>query len=735
MALLLGVSLALTGRLSSARAATLTVTNTNDSGGGSLRQAILDASPGDTINFNLPAGSVIALTSGELLINKSLTVNGLGSAALTVQRSTAMGTADFRIFDVDASGATVAISGLTIANGKASSFGGGVALFHGTVTLTGCTISGNSAFGFGGGVDSANGDVNMTIVNCTISGNSVTGNAAIGGGIDNAGTMTITGSTISGNAASGTGDSGGGINNGGMLTITGSTVAGNTSSQSGGGIDNSGTLTITGSTINGNSTTSLQGPTGGGIRNHGGVLTILNSTINGNSVTGGTNIAANQFGGLGGGLMNQALGPAGGVMKIINSTISGNSATGLLANGGGIDTESGSATTLVNTTITNNSASGESSLGGGVRNGGTVNIANTIIAGNSAPEAPDCANSFMSQGYNLIGNSAGCTGFTATGDQLNKNPQLGPLANNGGPMQTHALLCSSPAIDKGSNALAKDQNGALLTTDQRGAGFPRSFNGTVDIGAFESELFTCPANIMVSNTANQCGAVVNYSPPSVDPGCGSVSCSSPPGSFFPVGTTTVTCTFGPGQSCSFTITVADTQAPQIVCPSNLLAVVPQNACPAAGCLAVTYNTPIPTDNCSGVTVACNPPSGSCFPLGATTVNCTATDAAGNTTTCGFSVTVFDVCLQDDASPGNVLLFNSVTGDYRFCCGGTTYTGRGQVTVMGCVIALTHSPADRRVVAKVDRSTFRGSASLQLPVGTIRCSIADRDTRNNSCACQ
>ncbi len=111
-----------------AAAVTLTVTNGSDSGAGSLRQAILDAASGDTINFSLPANSsTITLTNAELLIDKSLTITGPGADQLTVQRSTASGTPDFRIFNITFGDFDVTISGLTIANGSVTgSDGGGI---------------------------------------------------------------------------------------------------------------------------------------------------------------------------------------------------------------------------------------------------------------------------------------------------------------------------------------------------------------------------------------------------------------------------------------------------------------------------------------------------------------------------------------------------------------------------------------------------------------------------------
>src|SRR3982074_3142343 len=104
LSLLLGLSLSLLflilARPRGVRAATITVTSTGDSGAGTLRQAILDANSGDTINFSLAANSTITLTTAELLINKSLTISGPGANLLTVRRSTAGGTPDFRIFHI-----------------------------------------------------------------------------------------------------------------------------------------------------------------------------------------------------------------------------------------------------------------------------------------------------------------------------------------------------------------------------------------------------------------------------------------------------------------------------------------------------------------------------------------------------------------------------------------------------------------------------------------------------------
>ncbi len=249
---------------------------------------------------------------------------------------------------------------------------------------------------------------------------------------------------------------------------------------------------------------------------------------------------------------------------------------------------------------------------------------------------------------------------------------------------------------------------------------------------------TCPADVVVPNTMGQCEAVVTYPAPTSDGDCGVVTCTPASGATFPVGMTTVTCTSMSGAGCAFTVTVNDTEPPVITCPAAVTAVTDQNACANAGCQVVNYTAPAATDNCPGVAVVCNPPSGSCFPTGVTTVTCTATDASGNMASCMFAVTTFDEALQDDANPANILLWNSITGQYRFCCNGITFTGVGKTKRQGCVFTLDHTTAaDRRVLGRVDKAVHSGTGSLQAPPGTGRCTIGDRNTLNdtNLTSCQ
>ncbi len=225
-----------------------TVTSTADAGGicpgasCTLRQAIATAVSGTTITFAANVRGTINLTSGELLINKNLTINGPGANLLSVQRSAVGGTPAFRIFNITPNSVFAAISGLTIANGNSPSNGGGISN-TGVLTISNSTISGNSTGSSGGGIVSSD---NLNVVNSTVSGNSATG--GFGGGIYSTNTVNITSSTISGNSATEPSfsiGSGGGMHNaGGAVTLTNSTVSGNTAQFRGGGIMSpSGTLT------------------------------------------------------------------------------------------------------------------------------------------------------------------------------------------------------------------------------------------------------------------------------------------------------------------------------------------------------------------------------------------------------------------------------------------------------------------------------------------------------------
>ena len=417
-------------------ATTITVTNTNDSGPGSLRQALADANDGDTINFDVSLkGQTIALTSGELVIDKSITITGPGSDQLAVGVENFQYT--FRIFHVTAS-PTVTIEGLTIGP-SLYFYGCGIQNDQATLTINNCAVTGNAGLDSGAGI--SNGGT-LTINNSSITDN-VLEYQGTGAGIASSGTLFINNSIIRGNGSGKGHTDGGGIYSSGMLEITNSTIDGNSVGGFGGGIYNVGAAIITSSTISGNSSGGgYPGPPlpgfGGGISSNGtgATLTISNSTISGNSV-----LTTDKGPGCGGGIGNS------GSLHIANSTISGNSAT----NGGA---------------ICNNAA--------------PLEIANSILnAGNVGENIFNDGGTITSLGYNLSSDNGG--GYlNGPGDQTNMNPILGPLQDNGGPTQTHRPYPQSPAIDAGDPTFTPPP-----FYDQRGTGFDRVVNGRIDIGSFE----------------------------------------------------------------------------------------------------------------------------------------------------------------------------------------------------------------------------------------------------------
>ncbi len=157
----------------------------------------------------------------------------------------------------------------------------------------------------------------------------------------------------------------------------------------------------------------------------------------------------------------------------------------------------------------------------------------------------------------------------------------------------------------------------------------------------------CPSNIAIGNNPGQCGGTATWTTPTVSDNCpGAVlsqTAGGASGSVFPLGTTTVsylvTDASGNTATCQFIVTVTDTQVPSIVCPNNLVLNTANAACTAIA----NWNTPAVNDNCPGVsaTQVSGPASGSAFPLGVTTIGYLATDAAGNTASCQFTVTVND----------------------------------------------------------------------------------------------
>jgi gliding motility-associated-like protein len=212
-----------------------------------------------------------------------------------------------------------------------------------------------------------------------------------------------------------------------------------------------------------------------------------------------------------------------------------------------------------------------------------------------------------------------------------------------------------------------------LVTDA--AGLTASCSFTVTVIDAQAPVISCPGNITVNNDAGVCGAVVTYATPVGTDNCAgaitTMTAGLASGSTFPIGTTTITylVTDAAGliASCSFTVTVIDAQAPVISCPANITVNNDAGVCGAA----VTYTTPVGTDNCAGAitTMPAGLASGSTFPIGTTIVTYLVTDAAGLTASCSFTVTVIDAQAPVISCPANIIVNN----DAGVCGAAVTYT--------------------------------------------------------------
>jgi predicted extracellular nuclease len=286
---------------------------------------------------------------------------------------------------------------------------------------------------------------------------------------------------------------------------------------------------------------------------------------------------------------------------------------------------------------------------------------------------------------------------------------------------------------------------------------PCSF--TVTITDTQPPTIMCPANVIKPTDPSRCTAMVTYAAPGVIDNCGAAAgpgmkalqpdtplvpvCNPASGSIFPKGTTTVLCTVLDAHSnqasCRFNVTVNDTQPPVFTnCRPNVYISVGA-ACPLSTSAPVSYVYPAATENCSGgLVVTCNPPTGSTFPVGTTTVNCAATDGAGNVATCSFQLNVFSLCMIDESNPGNVVFINALTGDYRYCCNGAAVaSGRGVLNSHGCVVSIEHQKGDRRVFIQADTISSNGAGSGAAFInifGVSSCQISDRSLTNNTCSC-
>jgi len=496
-ALLWGMVIVMVGvmsPLSAVRAATLTVTTCASSGVGSLPAVFAAAAANDTITFaqDCTGATAIALTA-----TLTPTVNVIIDTTTPPHAVTIDGTNSVRLFLVN-NGLTLGLRGLTLINGVGGFRGGAIRNLGGTVNIAGCSFSANYA-GFGGAIVTTGGTVN-------VAGSAFSSNHAgfFGGAIfiESGGTVRVAGSAFSSNFAA---DSGAIHNSDGTLSIVGSNFSDNTATGSptgtntggfGGAIGNSSILNVTGSTFFHNtsldtSETTVSPGGGGAISSDNGTVNVVSSAFFGNTVN-------TDFGGLGGAIFNSntvntiisAIFYSN--LTVVNSTFSGNTA----GNGGAIF-NIGIVNVVVGSTFSGNVAT-DSRLGGGAiyslpdSRGNTLGLALSVVAGNTAPLGPDISGPVTTDGGgNVIGTTAGTSGFTDLSDRLNVAALLAPLSLYApGAVQTLAPLPGSPAIDIAPCPI-DPTTGVALATDARGIARPQG--AKCDAGAFESRGFIASA--------------------------------------------------------------------------------------------------------------------------------------------------------------------------------------------------------------------------------------------------
>ena len=483
---LLAISTLMAVAMQPASGAVLKVRNLNDDGKGSLRQVIRSAANKDQIQFQVSGH--IQLLTGELLVDKDLTIEGPSSGDLVIDAG-----GNSRIFNLCPRGAEVTLRRLKLLNGKDVE-GGGAVISAGDLTIEDCEISNCASgeyteFGISGGSGGAVLNVGGKL---KINRSTIRGNLSYAGGgvaiVD--GTLRICDSRVDGNV----GGVAGGIEvQNSVLTLLSTSVSSNRSLVDAAGIEfylsctasvercqfvrnqaalgAGAILTDYGCNIALRDSRFLENigdyGDGGAIKNWE-VMSIIGCTFAGNRVYYYEDLSQ------GGAIYN------GGFLTVENSTFSGN-CSGF---GGGAILNSYQLT-LRHCTLTGN----ESRYGGALSTLDYPEIVsaveNTIIAGNIGTAldlpAPDFSGAISSFDYNLIGQLSngtlnGPTEHTLFGTlEIPLNALLGPLQFNGGPTPTHSPLVGSPAIDAGFCT--------GLNVDQRG--YRRPVGASCDIGAVE----------------------------------------------------------------------------------------------------------------------------------------------------------------------------------------------------------------------------------------------------------
>ncbi len=523
------------------------VTTVADSGAGSLRYVVTNAAAGATVTFTVTG--VITLTSGDIGINKNLTIQGPGAGTLAINANHASG-----VFNIQ-SGSVVTISGLTIENGSSGNgagiynngsltvdsstlvnnavSGSGGAIFNDNVlTLTNSSLISNSAELMGGGLYNQTGD-RIRVVNTVVNSNTTPGS---GGGYYNAGIVVAVSTTLQGNNATGTGGgvyngadsvltlsantfvsnsgpNGGAIANAGVSNIDNSTFATNTTSTYGGGIFNTNTALVTNSRFDGNTAPDHEG---GAIYNLGGEVSVQNSTFVTNTAVRGGAISNNAVMTVTSGVFENNAGSATfGAGAFYNQGTAAISGTTFVRNvgGPGAGVLNTTALSLDNGTFTGNTSL---SSGGGLYNIGVMTVTGGLFNGNVAASNGGGVYNTSSgvlavQKASFITNTAPIGGAISNDSSLTVTESLfdgnvsslggGGVFNSGSAMVVSSTLMRNEGGNGGaflsSGTLAVDSS-TLVSNTVSGAG----------AGIFSTNILTLTYSTLVSNTTPNSGAGV-----------------------------------------------------------------------------------------------------------------------------------------------------------------------------------------------------------------------------------
>lgn len=416
-------------------AGSIVVQNCDDSGAGSLRQALNDANDGDTIDLTQLSCSTISLTTGSLLVPQtSVTLQGPGSKYLAIT-----GNDQYAPLLHDGLG-TLYIDGLTIEHGSKYFTDAQVDDARG-----GCIFSGGEVF------------VTDSVIEYCQAKDTSTSHRAIGGGIYAYTGVSLSNSSVINSSAISNGAAGGGVFSPGFVTVSDSFISGNYSRDHGGGVYTF-DLDVKYSTISNNQTFGV----GGGLYSIANA-TITNSTIDHNSASLGGGLTMN--------LLN-ATAPA----TLLSSTVSSN--VSYRVGGAWIG---GDTVRVANSTIAFNYDSSPNKYGAGLFVYGPVELESTIIGNNTyaGGAAPDDVAGNQTAVITGANNLIGFSSVPPPSDTIElQSPMLGVLAFHGGSTRTHMLLSGSPAINAGNNT-------ASVAFDQRGTGYARVIGPAPDIGAYE----------------------------------------------------------------------------------------------------------------------------------------------------------------------------------------------------------------------------------------------------------